>query len=285
MAISIAVRSRDDKNINRVLEKLDGLVMPEDQILLLDSSETHTLPEYANKIDVIKFKKKKYDDRLEKKIAAVDHATGEGILFLDADQVISGGLLQELRALKNTAAVIPERSFNRNFVGRLMDRRRTTVERKAQEQNFYPMGLTIPRYFNRNVLKAAVSRIDLDFSKTSTAHEDSIIFYEYHKLSDKIAFTDNIIFNIDPGFYDFIKKSYRVGVYNGEALSATDYPDEYKTLVKRLNSRRKIYDGKSLTEGGFLVDMLKFVPSVAGIVVGRYLRPKSTNNPEDWHEE
>src|SRR6266487_344048 len=70
--------------------------------------------------------------RFEAMRVGVSCSQFESVLFVDDDQVIEPGLLEELRAAQEDAVIIPERSLNRNLVGRLMDLKREYLEELAE---------------------------------------------------------------------------------------------------------------------------------------------------------
>ena len=94
--ISVTIVAQDEeRTVGRVLASVAGLA---DEIVFLDSGSRDHTPEIANSYGV-RFYHQDWLGYAEQKNRAIDFATGEWILSLDADEVMTPALVQEIREL------------------------------------------------------------------------------------------------------------------------------------------------------------------------------------------
>jgi glycosyltransferase involved in cell wall biosynthesis len=94
--LSVTIVARDEeRTIAQVLAAVSGLA---DEIIFLDSGSRDRTPEIARSFGV-RFYHQDWLGYAEQKNKAIDLATGEWILSLDADEVLTPALAQEIREL------------------------------------------------------------------------------------------------------------------------------------------------------------------------------------------
>ena len=106
-----------------------------------------------------------------------DEASLDCILFLDEDQTPEEGLMEELTEKNDDAIIIPERSLNRNFIGRLMDYKRTCLEESVRNKPI-PEIPVIPRFYRKEILLKAFANLSSKTILNVEQHEDSILYSE-----------------------------------------------------------------------------------------------------------
>ncbi len=87
----------EEKNIKRCLESVKDIA---DEIVVVDSFSTDATENIAKKFDV-RFIKNKFEGHIEQKNFAMEQASYNYILSLDADEVVSPKLLELIKEVKN----------------------------------------------------------------------------------------------------------------------------------------------------------------------------------------
>jgi hypothetical protein len=195
-----------------------------------------------------------------------ENANLDGILFLDDDQRLEDGLLGELEESDADAVIIPERSLNRNVIGRLMDRKRKYLEALVRESPRPDVGV-IPRFYKRNLLLRAFENISIRTLRVASQHEDTILYNEVYKKCKKVSMSQKRIFNQDPSLAKFIAKAFEYGKQNEQALSSGALTAEQIDLIRRMDRNRMIYATDKGLNPGLLIDLLKGPPYVLGSTI------------------
>lgn len=201
--------------------------------------------------------------RFEALKIGTENASLDHVLLLDEDQTMESGLIEELILKTDDAVIIPERSLNRNLVGRLMDLKRGYLEELANIRPT-PDIPVIPRLYKKNILSQAFHRLPNKILRTVVQHEDSILYQEALKLGRKISMTKRRIFNIDPDLLSFLRKAYMYGWHNEEALLSGFLTREQINLIRRMDRNRIIYRKNLGPNKGIIIDLLKGAPYLAG---------------------
>ena len=99
MSLSVVLIARDEEtDLPACLESVKDIA---DEIVLLDSGSTDKTKEIALSFNA-KFSERPFDDFASQKQAAVDLATGDWILSLDADERVTPELAEEIREVIKT---------------------------------------------------------------------------------------------------------------------------------------------------------------------------------------
>src|SRR5260370_23216709 len=187
----------------------------------------------------------------------------ESVLFLDNDQVIEPGLLEELRTKQEDAVIIPERSLNRNLVGRLMDLKRSYLEELAKDHP-HPEIPVIPRFYKKRILDRAFEQLPLETLQTVTQHEDSILYREAYDSCRKLSMSRKRIFNQDPDLFSFVRKAYIYGKANETALSSGRLTSSQAGFIRTLDRNRILYDRGVGFNPVLTIHLLQGIPYAAG---------------------
>jgi len=200
---------------------------------------------------------------LEAKITGIKNAKFDKILFLDSDQIPQKGLLEELDKRNEDMIIIPEKSYNNNLIGKLLDYQRDYMF-KYSKLNPSPLISVIPRFYKKELMLQAIKNIN-DFElKNIVQYEDSLLYYEIYKLSKNIGFSNYYIYNIDPPLNVFLKKSFNYGLMFGHSLKLYDLKEEHKNLFKKLNSNIIIFNKELGINPGIIIKIIKGIPYLFG---------------------
>lgn len=106
----------EEKKIGKCLESLIGIA---DEIIVVDSFSTDSTEAICKQYPV-KFLRNKFDGYISQKNFAVQQASSDYILALDADEVLSDELKQSITIVKNNWGVCDGYEFNRfnNYCGK-----------------------------------------------------------------------------------------------------------------------------------------------------------------------
>ena len=161
-------------------------------------------------------------------------ASKGNVLLLDADQIPQKALLEELQHCTYDAMVIPEKSLNRNFMGRLLDLQRAYFQEMANP-NYDPKFPVVPRFYNGDIVRKTLYKMDDKIFKYGLSHEDSILYYEVYDQLNDIKVSRNYILDIDPSFVEYILKSMLYGKYKRDTVNSARIPFIYTKLVNEIN--------------------------------------------------
>lgn len=200
-------------------------------------------------------------NRFEARKSGILAAKGN-ILLLDNDQIPSELLLIELQNIKADAVIIPERSLNRNLVGRLLDFQRNYFQELAKP-TFSPYFPVVPRFYRNDIIKNVVNNLDTFVFKYGLSHEDSILYYEIYKDLKYLTESKNYIYNLDPSMLEYIRKSILYGRYRKSTFNAKRIPKNYIDLINEINKEfLRIRNNKSILN--LCISSLRAVPYFFG---------------------
>ncbi|MEM3828704.1 MAG: hypothetical protein QXP36_05785, partial [Conexivisphaerales archaeon] len=185
------------------------------------------------------------------------------ILNLDSDQIVSEKLLEKLNNVRNDMAIIAEKSYNNNLIGKLMDYKRDYLFKysKSHPSPFIPV---IPRFYKKKLALDAFESITNFELKNIIQHEDSLLYYEAFKLSKNIGFVDDYLYNIDPPLNLFLKKSYTYGSNMRTALKSNNVLNEHKQFFRKLDEYSFLFEMKIGINKGIIINFIKGLPYFIG---------------------
>ncbi len=228
MPISIITRSKKSSELRDLLINISDIKNIELEIIAVCIEKDESYNNIQNLKIIIE-----NSQRFHARITGIKNANYKNILLLDSDQLISEDLLNELDKRKEDMIIIPEKSYNKNLTGKLMDDLRFRMERWAQKETT-PEISVIPRFYKTNIIKNIVEHLDEKLIDNIIFHEDSTLYYEVFKKTHNIGFAKNYIYNYDPDLIMFIKKSYKYGRNYKDIKSFTEYKDII-TLNNKIN--------------------------------------------------
>ena len=256
--ISVIVRT-DSTGSSRHLVNLHDQLADQTELIVVGKSPSRLPSESLGGITLVSCSA----GRFEALRTGVEIARFNSVLFLDDDQVPEQGLLEELKAKQEDAVIIPERSMNRNLVGRLMDLKRIYLEELARE-NPVPEIPVIPRFYKVATLNRAFERLSLETLRAIVQHEDSVLYNEAYNFCEEVTFSTKRVFHEDPHVLSFIAKEYRYGRSNESALLSGHLTTEQIRFVRTLDKNRVLYNRTLGLNPGIIVDILKAVPYLMG---------------------
>lgn len=197
-------------------------------------------------------------------------ANSEKILFLDSDQTASSDLIPKLVTFKHEMGIVPERSLNNHFMGKLMDIKRMENERIMMNKPsvFLPV---VPRLFTKDLIERTLSSLGDEVIKNVTETEDSIIFYQAMKFSNDIGWIKSVIYNFDPNLRDFARKSFYYGSKNEKSIINGFLSEEYINLVRRIQVET-LLNNRSSNVGMLFCNLLRGGPYIIGSMHSRFKR-------------
>ena len=190
------------------------------------------------------------------------------VLILDDDQVLDQGLASELNEIEGDAIFVPERSLNRNLVGRFMDLKRAGVENLARKAP-NPAIPAVPRCYDAPTALRALARVGEAELRAISQHEDSVLYFEVARLADKVGWAHHRILNLDPPLGEFLKKSFDYGLSQSRAIRSPSVTAEHQQLLRAIDRGRLENWGAEGLYPGLLADMVKGTPYLLGLMAGR----------------
>ena len=261
MDISIVARTKDDLGVldfvDHVLHSADEIVF---ELIVVDSSNQIEIPyPLDRRLKVIKTQ----DNRFQARIRGIRNAIADYCILLDSDQRIECGLLNELVNSGSELAVIPERSFNKNLMGRLLDFQRSQFESFGASQDFPPTISVIPRFYKTSLLERLISKQLDSVFHYGLSHEDSILYSLLYSPNVKPYFSRKRILNVDPSLSDYIRKSFLYGRFAKETTLHLEHYPEIVDLVRVIN-RNFIALNLKRPSLGVVPFLLRAVPYLIG---------------------
>lgn len=232
VSLSVILRSRRTSELALPLKWIAGYVARKDIEVIAVCSINDVAPPRWVKLMI------KRCGRLRARLFGVEEATGDGILFLDSDQVPSKHLLEELKVTDLHMAIIRERSLTGGFVGLCLDDWRLRMERLAMRKHS-PELPVVPRFYRRRIASLASQNLPDEVIDAVVSHEDSVFYYEATRVSHNIGFANGFIFNAEPSLLHLMRKAFAYGesAYIASRV-VSRYPEtgHYLSLIRELDN-------------------------------------------------
>jgi len=260
VTISVVIPTyNSEKTIGLCLESLKNQTFKDFEVIVVDSyskDKTLEIVERYNKdlnIRVIQTDWK----LLGARYLGFKESKGEYHLMLDSDQILKENTLERAVDLMEKEGydmlILEERTYNpKTFVQRLFQADRELIHKLFDVQKDALEGALTPRFFKREILERVFREIPEEIIKIALAWEDSIIYYESTKISQKVGLLEDAVYHIEPdSVWKVIKKFYRYGKNTKELIkiledmkSSNDdrlkqKAEEYLNLIKRKTRFRK----------------------------------------------
>ena len=265
--ISVIIRNKNDPNIWDCIASFRRVPRQTFELIIVDSSgEPLDLDRLSLDISI----RYVYEDisRFEALNLGVKMAQFNSVLIIDSDQIVSPVLVSELNRIDEEMCIIKERSYNRNFIGKIADRQREFLYRYSKKHISDSLPV-IPRFYRREIIKRAISKLERSELSLISQHEDSVIYSEVLKISRDVGFCDTPLLNIDPGFFHFARKSFRYGVAQAEALSSNCISKERADLLRSIDRNRIIYSNPEGFNTGIFYEAIKAAFYIPGLMLGK----------------
>jgi hypothetical protein len=114
------------------------------------------------------------------------------------------------------------------------DRRLIQKEFKAQQNPLY--GAIAPRFYRQDILKKAFSHIPEQVLPFAVAYEESIIYYEALKISNKVATVPNALWHVEN---KRLVEVWKKNLFYGRSSKKLHESGYYKEIVRKKIRFRK----------------------------------------------
>lgn len=176
---AVIITFNEEKNIARCLDSIQGVV---DEIIVVDSFSTDKTREICQKYAVT-FIEHKFIGHIEQKNYAIDQATHDHILSLDADEALSDTLLAQIEIVK--------KSFTR--AGYYFNRLTYYTDKPIYRCGWYPDRKL--RLFKKDCARWSGKNphdiIRMDEGSKVTFLKGDLLHYSYDSISDHIRQTNH----------------------------------------------------------------------------------------------
>ena len=204
---------------------------------------------------------------------------GDFVLLLDSDQVLADCVLARSYQLIDEfdMLLLEEHSISpSSMLQRIFYHERRLAHSNRSGHADPNAGILLPRFYRRELLERAISKIPQPLLDFVIAHDHAIIYYESARLSNRVGMVSNAIYHQEPrSMQDLWKKNFRYGVSTGW-LAKTGY---YSAL---LNPRKKLRvmgtEGSSIDWlASLLLLSMKAVPYEFGYMKGLLSLPRDSS--------
>jgi glycosyltransferase involved in cell wall biosynthesis len=178
-------------------------------------------------------------------------SSGEYIVMLDSDQILEKSTIERCIALseKYDMLCLQEVPYEtKTLVERLCEADRRLIHKEFEVQNHPLYGALAPRFYSRNILEQAFSRIPESLFPFVTAREDAILYYEAWKISSKVWIVPNAIWHIEAkSVMELWRKNFNYGRSARQLQKQGYYKDLLKRKIRLRKSKDKISKDKFLS--------------------------------------
>ena len=263
--ISVIIRNKNDPLISNCISSFRNISRETIEIIIVDSSDE---PLNLDRVPLkIRYVYKKVS-RFEALNIGVKMTRFKSILIIDSDQIVSSSLFSKLNKINEDMCIIAERSYNMNFIGKLSDLHREFMYKYSKKHVSDTLPV-IPRFYKKEIISQAISKIGDTELSWITQHEDSVIYSEALRISKDVVFCDIPIFNIDPSFSAFARKSFKYGVLQARALCSDSISNERACFLRSIDRNRIIYSNTEGFNPGVFYDALKATFYIPGLLLGK----------------
>ncbi len=185
---------------------------------------------------------------------------GDYVLLLDSDQILDNtAIARASEMIKEYDMVcLEEHSYKpKTWIQWLFEADRNLVHNLANVHLDPFEGALLARFYKRRVLETAFEAIPKDVMPIVVAHDHAIIYYEAHRVSQRIRVLPNAVWHIEPGsLWSLIKKNYRYGKSTYSLVKSGYYQE---LLKKKIRFRKRALKDWKLGLQTYLLLMLKGV--------------------------
>jgi glycosyltransferase involved in cell wall biosynthesis len=200
-----------------------------------------------------------------------EKSLGDLILFLDSDQMLkTRDCLMRAVALSDKYDFLHFEEFSlppRTWLQLLLK-----MDTKIRQEVSYNLsgleGVLFTRFFKRHILDKVFRSIPPGILYSISEHEDAVLHWEAHKVSNKMGTVKDAVWHRDPkSLLVFWKKMYRYGKSGNVVKGWYDQPISYKQAFRIKQIIRLLKQPWKAAPVAFLL-MLKTVPYMLGQIIG-----------------
>ncbi len=206
------------------------------EIIVVDSYSTDNTVAIADSLEatVIRTTQK----LLGARCLGIRLSRGDFVLLLDSDQVlVNGAIVRSYQLIDGfDMLLLEEHSISPStLLQRIFYRERRLTHSNRSGLTDPIAGILLPRFYRRELIERAISKIPQPLLDFVIAHDHAIIYYESARLSNRVGMVSNAIHHEEPrSMQDLWKKNFRYGVSTGW-LAKTGY---YSALLRRREKLR-----------------------------------------------
>lgn len=187
-----------------------------------------------------------YDGKLlGARYIGIKESNGDYILLLDADQILNkNAIIDSINKINNYDMLVLEED---SYKPRTYIQKKISIDRKLNHSQLNALdpitGGLLPRFFKKNILKAAFKKIPRDLFNIVVSGDHAIIYYEAYKVSKKVGIVKDAVSHIeDATLGEFFKHNYRFGKSTKELVDTGYYNELFKGISIKKNTFQSIKD-------------------------------------------
>jgi glycosyltransferase involved in cell wall biosynthesis len=212
------------------------------------------------------------------RLEGVINSNGDYILLLDSDQILEKKCIERcldfIKEKNLDMLILEEKTLNnKSFIGKLFDLDKRLIN-SVRDLNPYSSVL-LPRFFKRELLIKAFSKIKENVIDEATPQDHAIIYLETWKISNRVGFLENCISHIEPDdILSFTKKFFRWGYY-----SVNKAPTKYDVYFRKRTEKMRnglFRNGKIIESfASILLLSMKAVPYKLGYYFAKFKKNRN----------
>lgn len=263
--MSVVIRSREGEDLSRTIESIRessiGIIGIEIIVVSFSNSFSECIKDGIHIISC-------NVNRIEAKLIGIHYSKSNKIMFIDSDQTVAVDLIPKIIEFDRDMGIIPERSLNTHFMARLLDSKRSILEKRMREAMDIVLPV-VPRVFSKVIIERALNSLGEWIRKNVTEFEDSLIFYEVVKFSKDIGWINSYIYNIDPKLKEFVMKSFHYGLANAAVALSGELSEEYVHFIQKIQFETLV-NNRIFSLRMLLENMTRGIPFILGEICIRF---------------
>lgn len=252
-----------EKTLGKTLESVKNQSYKNIEIILIDSYSKDKTIEIGKKFGarIISCKGK----LLEARIEGAKASKGKYVLLLDSDQILESTVIERsVEKMKEFDSLwYYERSFNRNqWLPSLYDADRQLVQEYWEPDE----DIVLPRFFKRELLLKAYSKIPEKYIDICAAQDHIVLWHEFKQISKKNGKIENAVEHMEPdSLIRLFKKQWRWGKTTKDFYRTGIYTE---LIIKKDKFRKFKSKHLKWTIKSFILRILRGIPYKLGFWFG-----------------
>jgi glycosyltransferase involved in cell wall biosynthesis len=265
--VSVVIPTRNSSaTIEQCLESIKHQSYDNLEVIVVDTNSSDNTKAICSKYGT-KFVNTEWR-LLGARFVGFENSRGDYFLMLDSDQILEKAAIQQcVDAMSEYDQVcLGERTYNpETFLQKMFEADRRLIHEQSDLQLDPGYGTLVPRFYKRFVLQGAFSNIPKQILPFVVAHEDSILYYEAIRVSDKVGVVPDALFHKEPSsVLELWKKNRKYGRAARELVDA----GFYSSLVTK---KRRFRRSRGISRNRILSTILLALKGPA-YLIGFYFR-------------
>ena len=233
--VSVVVPTYNSEGtIGICLKSANEQTYPNIEVIVVDSYSNDDTREIAEKFGTIIITTR--EKLLGARYMGLKKSRGKYILLLDSDQILDNiAIARALEMFKEYDMLcFEEHSYKpKTWIQRLFEADRRFVHNLANVHLDPLEGVLLARFYKRGVLETAFKAIPKEIMPIVVAHDHAIIYYEAHRVSQRVGVLSNAVWHMEPAsLVELWKKNYRYGKTTKALIEMDFYQDLLKGKVR-----------------------------------------------------